>query len=495
MLPPYVTEDFGYQTRFVSKLECPVLDHAPFLENIFDFDPGEHSYPVEEIEGDIPDFVRGTYYINGPGRFERGGLRYQNWLDGDGMVCAIRFEPGRVHFANRFVRCTKFIAEEAAQRPIFRTFGTAFQENRLKRNVMLESPVNVSVYSYAGMLLAFGEQSLPWQLDPVTLETRGPFNFSGALNEVSPFAAHPKFDVRSGEMFNFGVSFSATQPQLHLFRFDAHARQRTRKRLNLEYPCSVHDFCLSPTYAVFYLSPYLLDMSAIRNKGQSLIEALRWEPQRGSRLLIVQRETGQEVASIAIGQGYCLHLINSFEDGENLTVDVVEYVQPVYDQYGMIPNLFTNVSSAQPVRFVVDVRNWALIERSAISYRLAHDFPSIDARHVAQPYRDVWMLGMSGSGQRGRKFFDQLVHADWHEPTTTDTYQAPAACYLGGEPRFIARPDDSRAGVVICQLIDARQGSSAFAMFDALHVARGPVALLKLREPIPPLFHTMFEAR
>jgi len=38
---------------------------------------------------------------------------------------------------------------------------------------MLEPPVNVSVYPFAGSLLAFGEQTLPYELDPVTLETRG----------------------------------------------------------------------------------------------------------------------------------------------------------------------------------------------------------------------------------------------------------------------------------------------------------------------------------
>jgi hypothetical protein len=39
------------------------------------------------------------------------------------------------------------------------------------RDLALASPVNVSVYPVAGRLLAFGEQGLPWELDPVTLET------------------------------------------------------------------------------------------------------------------------------------------------------------------------------------------------------------------------------------------------------------------------------------------------------------------------------------
>src|SRR5215212_5327003 len=143
-------------------------DHAPLIERAFSFTPREQSYAVEEIEGEVPGYVRGTYYLNGPARFSRGRLRYRHWLDGDGMVCALRFEGGRAHFTSRFVRSAKLAAEEEAGRPVFRGFGTSFEGDRLKRGVMLETPANVSVYPYAGALLAFGEQGLPYELDPST---------------------------------------------------------------------------------------------------------------------------------------------------------------------------------------------------------------------------------------------------------------------------------------------------------------------------------------
>ena len=34
------------------------------------------------IEGKIPKELRGVFYRNGPGLFERGGQRYQHWFDG-----------------------------------------------------------------------------------------------------------------------------------------------------------------------------------------------------------------------------------------------------------------------------------------------------------------------------------------------------------------------------------------------------------------------------
>ena len=468
-------------------------DFAPLLERAFSLDPGEQEYTIEGITGEVPDFIRGTYYLNGPARFARAGLQYRHWLDGDGMVCALRFERDRVHFTNRFVRTPKFVAEEKAGHPIFRTFGTSFAAAQLKRGIALESPVNVSVYPYSGTLLAFGEQGLPWELDPVTLKTRGVFTFSGHLNEISPFSAHPKFDPTTGAMFNFGISFSATQPRLNVYRFDAQARLLYRQRLRLEYPCSVHDFSLSPSYTVFYLSPYILDMEAMLHDGLTLMDALRWEPGRDSYLLLVARETGDAVASIPISQRYCLHLLNCFESSNCLMIDVVEYGRPIYEQYQVVPDLFTEVGEAQPVRFVIDLKSRTCVARHEIDYHLAPDFPALDPRQVTLPSHDFWMLGIGATGRSGRKFFNQLVHANWTEGTAGDIYQAPPMCYLGGEPVFIGDPHDPSIGVVLCQVFDAARTASAFALFDAFHVARGPVALLHLREPIPPLFHASFQ--
>jgi carotenoid cleavage dioxygenase-like enzyme len=166
---------------------------------------------------------------------------------------------------------------------------------------------------------------------------------------------------------------------------------------------------------------------------------------------------------------------------------------PIYDQYQVIPNLFTDVCEAQPVRFVIDVTHQELIKTEVIAYRLAPDFPSVSTRQLTRPYRDFWMLGISATGRPGRKFFDQLVHAAWTCPKACDVYQAPPLHYLCAEPIFIGNPGDKTAGAVICQIFDANRVRSSFAIFDAFNVIRGPVATLRLREPIHLGFHASFD--
>lgn len=463
-------------------------DFAPGIERAFAAVPAERTEVVREIEGEVPGFVRGTYYLNGPARFVRGNLRYRHWLDGDGMVCALRLTGDRVELTARFVRSPKWTAEEEAGRPLFRTFGTSFPGDQLVRGIALEPPANVSIYPFGGALLAFGEQGLPLELDPQTLETRGLYNFGGGLNPLSPFAAHPKIDPETGELFNFGVSFSATAPVINLYHFGADGGLRARRRIPLEFPCSLHDFAVGPRHAVFYVAPYILDMTALQS-GRTLMEALSWEPERGSRLLVADRETGDTVASIPAGDRYCLHTINAFEEGGHLVVDVVELDRPVYDQYEVVPDLFTDVSPGRPARLVLALERERLVERREMAYDRAPDFPAVDPRLAHRPYDELWILGISATGRPGRKFFDQLAHLDWRRPEAADVYTSPPGRYLGGEPAFV--PGDHQ-GAVICQEFDAGRGESAFLVFDAAEVAKGPVARLRLASPVHLGFHAFF---
>jgi all-trans-8'-apo-beta-carotenal 15,15'-oxygenase len=467
-------------------------DFAPGIEKVFNLYPMESSYFVEDLVGQIPPYLCGSYYVNGPATFSRGDLHYRNWLDGDGMVCRLRFNHGAVHFANRFVGTTKFNVEQKAGRAVFRTFGTAFRGDALKRGIALESPGNVSVYPFHDILLAFGEQALPWRLDPDTLETIGPFHFGGMLNEVTPFAAHPKFDPKTGEMFNFGTFFSAARPKLCLYCFDQTGNLRLRASYPMQHSHSIHDFGLSQSYMVFYVSPYLLDINAMLHENLSLMDSLQWWPERGSQLLVFSRATGENVASVSLPGRFCLHLINCFEERQRLIADVIELERPVYDQYQPLPDLFTHVSDGGAVRLIVDLETKRLVSRQELEYRRAPDFPSIDPASTTLPYSEFWMLGVSRAGNPGRKFFDELVHVRWGEPQTVDIFRAEPGCYLGSEPIFLGCPG-STEGAVICQQFDVSRANSSFLIFDSRNVRAGPVSILRLKDALPFGFHASFD--
>jgi carotenoid cleavage dioxygenase-like enzyme len=454
------------------------------LEECFLFDAVEDSYPITAVSGHIPETLRGTHYVNGPARFQRGDFKYKHWLDGDGMICALRFGPEGAHFTNRFIQTKKLQDEDAAGQVLYRGFGTAFRGDRLRGKVMLEPPVNVSVYPFAGSLLAFGEQTLPYELDPVTLETRGEYDFHGKLNHLSPFAAHAKLDPTSGHMLNFGISYAADHPVVNVYEFDAQGHQIRRRRHPLRYPHSNHDFGVTPNHVVFFLSPLLMDFGKFWG-GVSVMESLCWQPELGSRILVSDRESKEPAFEVTAGQGYCLHLINCFEGGRRLIVDILEFESPVYPEYQPIPDLFATVTPCRPTRYVVDLNSKSVIERRVLDYDLSPDFPAIDMSLCGTAYDDFWMLGISAAGRPGRKFFDQLAHGSWSRGAVDDIYQAEPGCYLGGEPIYVE-------GSVIIQRLNTHEKKAEALIFDAAHVAKGPVAVLSLRHMIHPGFHASF---
>ncbi|PWY91694.1 lignostilbene dioxygenase [Aspergillus sclerotioniger CBS 115572] len=67
----------------------------------------------------------------------------------------------------------------------------------------IRSTANANVIYFNGQLLALKEDSPPYAMDPVTLETKGLYDFEGQLPSLT-FTAHPKIDPDTGEMICFG---------------------------------------------------------------------------------------------------------------------------------------------------------------------------------------------------------------------------------------------------------------------------------------------------
>lgn len=441
-------------------------DFAPFLERLFDFVPPEGELAPTVSPGDLPDWLAGTAYWNGPARFRRGEGRYQHWLDGDGMVAALRFSAKGISYTRRFVQSHKWRAEEEAGRFRFRSFGTRFPGDELVRGVQLASPVNVSVFPFGGKLLAFGEQGLPFELDGRTLETLGEHNFGGRVNAVSPFSAHAKIDPESHELFNFGISFAATQPQLNLYRFAPDGQLIFRQRRSIELPASVHDFGLSGKVAIVHLGPYLMDVRKFMDEGVSVQEALSWQPERGSRLLLYSRETGDFLSEVAVGAGYCLHHINAFEnEAGQLVVDLLELEEPVYPDYQPLPDLFVNVKAAHPTRYVVDAAKGELLETIRLPFSLAADFPIHEGRLTSRPYKNFWMLSLAHTGQEGRKFLDRVHRGDWETGKVEEIYACPENCYLAGEPVVVSSPNHGEPLVIVPE-IDLEKETGRFLVIE-----------------------------
>src|SRR6516165_525139 len=130
---------------------------------------------VPEIEGRIPQELCGSLYRNGPGLFERGGLRKPHLLDGDGLVQRLSFAGGKVRYQNAFVRTAKFVEEEKADAFRFSTWSMRRPGGMLANlgGGHTRSQAGVTVYPFNNKLYALDEVSPAYGLDPDTLGTLG----------------------------------------------------------------------------------------------------------------------------------------------------------------------------------------------------------------------------------------------------------------------------------------------------------------------------------
>lgn len=144
---------------------------------------------------------------------------FGHWFDGDGMLHGVTFTDDGIWYRNRYVRTPKYLAETAAGKIVYRSFGHNAPGGVLKNVGRLPAnAANTSLIWHGGRLLALWEGGRPWQVDPVTLETIGEFNYGGKLGITDPFSAHGKVDPKTGYYYNHGLGVGARGPQINIYR-------------------------------------------------------------------------------------------------------------------------------------------------------------------------------------------------------------------------------------------------------------------------------------
>uniref|UniRef100_A0ACD5UTZ5 Uncharacterized protein n=1 Tax=Avena sativa TaxID=4498 RepID=A0ACD5UTZ5_AVESA len=143
------------------------------------------------VEGAIPaDFPAGTYYLAGPGMFSDDHGSIVHPLDGHGYLRSFRFHPDRgVHYSARYVETAAKTEEKgdgASWRFTHRGPFSVLQGGHRVGNVkVMKNVANTSVLWWGGRLLCLWEGGMPYELDPDTLETIGPFDLLGLADEAA----------------------------------------------------------------------------------------------------------------------------------------------------------------------------------------------------------------------------------------------------------------------------------------------------------------------
>jgi all-trans-8'-apo-beta-carotenal 15,15'-oxygenase len=453
----------------------------------------EHSYWIDDIEGEVPADLTGTFYRNGPGRQTIGGQPYGHWFDGDGMLSVFSFTGGRAHFKNSYVRTDKYVKETETQQIQYRGFGTQIPGGPL-RNVlrMPGNPANTNTVYHGGRLLALWEGGHPWELRPDTLETVGEFDYDGALTRTNSFSAHGKIHQRTGEYVNFGVGssgFGLKGPKLcmNMYRINAGGSMEIKGRFPLDNFPFAHDFALSDRYAIFFLNSIVTDnMLGFAAGLKTIAEVTRFDETIPMRVVLVDLDSLEVVRTFETGAGSIVHFGNAWEEGDEIVVDGM--FQTGFEANDALSDVFhaEKFTGGEYIRYRLNVATGKLTETPMSDNEC--EFPTFDTRRAGQPTTTMYSACNVANG--ANTFFNgfQKVTADGGaELITLD----PG--YYGSEPVYAPRTGitGEEEGYLLVVVYDGFDHRSELRVYRADQID-DCVAKLRLPHHLPHQFHGFF---
>ncbi|MFZ5756635.1 MAG: carotenoid oxygenase family protein [Pseudomonadota bacterium] len=452
----------------------------------FDALETEHDYRVETVQGGLPADFAGTLFRNGPGRNRIGGRKFGHWFDGDGMLSRITFRDGEIHYCNRYVRTPKYMAETAAQKILYRGFGTQ-KPGGVLANIG-RPPANVantSVVYHAGKLLTLWEGGHPWEIDPATMSTVGEYDYDGVLKFMWPFSAHGKLNPATGEYVNFGVQPGKTS-RINVYRISPKGQVIATGHFPLKAPVFLHDFALTENHAVFFIGPVEFHrMWRFLGGLDSLDQCMAFNPSRPSRVLVVDLRTMSMVVDSEIPAGVFIHYGNSFEENGKIVTEVTRY--PDFAVDSALRDVFNSEvpEAGDYWRYTIDLAS-GKVDGAPVPGLLQCEFPVFDARLGLRRHRYTWMATMANNGTQ--IFFNSLQKYDAVTGDVQTHDFGPGR--FTSEPLFMPRHETSGEdeGYLASVVYDYRKDLSEVVVLDAADITK-TVAVATLKHHVPFGFH------
>ncbi|XP_031554607.1 uncharacterized protein LOC116291575 [Actinia tenebrosa] len=477
----------------------------------------EYSYwiPDVDIEGEIPKDLYGTLFRNGPGLNEVYGTKLKHPIDGDGMVCAVTFQNGRVHFKSKFV-LTKHRQEETDKHSFLypgqmgtMATGAVSGTVALLRSLMkgalptiqFRNPSNTNSFYWGGKLLTCYETSMPYCLDPYTLETLGPDDLCGAL-KLKALAAHFRIDAENQLLVCISLrpGFRHAKPCLAIYEFTPSWQLHQRQIHHIPGLNYAHDFLLLEDYYIFHMTPFVKSTLPMVLKilagWSSPGDHMRYYPDLPSRFVIIPRKTDKydkEVIMVDTDPCHIFHFGTAQKEGNSITFTAVclgTNFDMTFDHKIWLSN--ASVSPGRVYNFHIDLTSKkctrVLADHASVEFPNTHPY-----RHGVLGTRFNYLMANDRPGQNLP--YRDIVKFDAKHKRRQVWYSYGVI----GEPVFVprlgydsSRTGDEDDGYVIVQLYVPKRDVTEFCVLDAKDVGKGPLARLKLKHHIPYGFHGTF---
>jgi carotenoid cleavage dioxygenase-like enzyme len=447
-------------------------DRSSYAQGFHDLN-SEVSVPSLPVHGKFPRWLSGALVRTGPAKFDLPRQTVNHWFDGLAMLHRFGFQDGRVAYRNRFLRSRTFRDSMDEGRLAQGGFATDPCRTLFQRVAAVFHPVytdnaNVAIDVFGGQPVALTETTLPVSFDPDTLATLGVRPYPPAVGgQIS--VAHAHHDAIRRCRFSYVVQFARKSRYRLISIPDDGAPDTVIAEMPVDRPAYMHSFAMTARYIVLTEFPLVVDPLRLLLASQPFIRNYRWQPDRGLRFHVFEKDGGAHVRSFETDPAFGFHHVNAFEGERKLVVDFVAYPDAsIIDQLYLSP-----LRAGAPVdavgrmtRCVLPLNTAGDVTAAVVGDQMI-ELPRVDYDLVAgRKYRYVWGVGQRTKGN----FLDSIVKLDVTSGKSRTWWSEGCS---PGEAVFVPSPGRAREGegVLLSVVLDARAGTSFLLVLDAQTLA------------------------
>lgn len=434
-----------------------------------------------EIIGELPREINGALYRVGGDRYYPT-LENDVVINGDGLFSMLRFEDGHVDFISKYVRTDRLLAEMEARRRLMGKYRNPYTDDPLAKVLDRDNTGNTYAHWNGGRLFALREDSLPFMIDPETLDTsEETWDFNGELKSMT-VCAHPKVDPVTGEWWSFGLFADKTyvEPIMALQVADKDGNLIREETFKMPWPGLSHDFAVTREHVIFDVMPLTVDEERMKRGG----DFYNYDPTKPSAWGIMPRNgTVADIRWFYVPNTFSGHIMNAFTEGDKVYVDAT--ISPG-NGFPFFPTTLGTMSTidegiARITRLEFDLSSDATEPKQYAPENTLGEMPRLDLRYQMDRYR--WGYFRHDRG---------IATLDW-DNDKVDLHELPPGV-VAQEPIFVPRSEDAPEGdgYLLSMVNFMAENRAEFWVLDAKNVKADPIArvLLPYRQSFS--FHGSF---
>jgi len=447
-----------------------------------------------EVVGAIPAGLTGTFVRVGAEWFYPPLHPDDSPFAADGIVSTFRLAGGSCDFTARYVETPRYLANRQARRQLFGYYRNPFTDDPAVAGVS-GTVANTNIVVFNGKLLALKEDALPYEVDPATLATVGPYDFAGGYKSPT-FTAHPKIDGRTGEMITYGYEAEGLASNaIWIYTVAPDGTVTSERKLAAPYLSMVHDIAISQNYILIPVYGMVSSMERLREGKVHW----GWDSTLPSYIGVLPREgSARDVVWIEGPEMAMVHTFSATDEGGILTLHAAVSDSnpfPFFPDVGGQP--FNGAKARTTIRkYTIDLARprdgW---QEEELFPQWAGALSRIDDRFLGHPFRYGFM-----SSAHPTEAYDTAVVGPRAPANALCRFDFSTgqveAMFAGstmslGEIAFAPRSPDAAEGDgwVMALATDHAHMKSQLVIGDTADLAAGPVARVNLPFRAPGQIH------